>query len=244
MLRFLSWLFRLGDPGRYVANMNQETVKIRPRISLLTFLLLATVLCLSISHWITSRELSSAQKELRILRDEQGHLSVEDETKFHAVAIDSDEPNTWRWRLFLPKGARYQWNIACDEIPQNSPPMHAGVVGVSNEPYWETGNIVLVTARLRPVDDGNWVLNVSSKIGDSKNQMSGTSLTIPSEKIEWMTSISSTDGRVIGSRGTEIVDPNGPIILLQRRPCEKQPDESYRPSKNTMPGFMVWLSKW
>ena len=210
----------------------------------MAFLLLAAVICIGISHWMTSLELSSAQKELRVLRDEQGLLSVDDESKFHAIAVQTAEPNTWRWRLFVPKGVRYQWNIACDKIPSNSPPSKAGVVGISNEPYWETSNTVLVTAKLHPAQGGNWKLSVISKIGDSKKQMHGASLTIPSDKIEWLTTVSSTDGRVIGSNGTKVLDPEGPIILLQRRPCEKQPDGSFLPSKNPMPGFMVWLSKW
>ena len=231
--------------------MNQEPAIIRPRFSLLTFLLCATVICLGISHWNTTRELASAQDELRVLRDEQGHLSIDDESKFHAVAIESPEPNTWRWRMFVPKGNRYKWNIACEKIPKNSPPSKAGVAGFSQEPYWETNNTVLVTARLFELEDGNWMLKVTSKIGgrskdsgrESKNQMSGATLKIPRDKIEWMSKTSSTDGRVIGSRGTVVRDPSGPIILLQQRPLEKQPDGRYRSSENPMPGFMVWLSK-
>ena len=125
----------------------------------------------------------------------------------------------------------------------SSPPDKPEVSCVSNEPYWETSNTVLVTASLTEVEDGNWVLKVASKIGDSENQMAGATLKIPRDKIEWMKTMSSTDGQVIGSNGTVVRDPNGPIILLQRRPCEKQPDGSYQPSENPMPGFMVWLSK-
>ena len=118
------------------------------------------------------------------------------------------------------------------------------MTAVSNEPYWDTENEVLVTARLREADEGNWSLSVTSKIGDSKHQMSGATLEIPRDKIEWMSTVSSTDSRVIGSNGTDVRDADGPIILLQRRPCEKQPNGSCQPSDGPMPGFMVWLSKW
>ena len=180
-------------------------------MSLLTFLLLAALFCLGVSHWNNSRQLSTILPELRQLRDEQGQLSIEDESKFHAVALDS-EPNTWRWRLFIPKGVRYKWNIACEDIPQNSPPTRPGVSTVSNEPYWENDNEVLVTARLREGENGNWTLSVTSKIGDSDNQMGNTALKIPAEKIEWMTNVGSTDGRIIGSRGTVARDPLAPIF--------------------------------
>ena len=101
-----------------------------------------------------------------------------------------------------------------------------------------------MTARLREADDENWTLSVTSKIGDSKNQMFGATLKIPRDKIQWMSTVSSTDGRVIGSRGTVVRDPDGPIIVLQRRPIEKQPNGEYKPSDGSIPGFIVWLSKW
>lgn len=230
--------------------MDQRPSKYRPQFSLLALLLAATAVCLAVSYWRTARQLAATQSKLRQLRDEfsylseLGYLAIDDRTKFHAVALDCDEPNTWRWRLFIPEGVRYKWNIACQDIPRNSPPSRAGVTAVSNEPYWDTENEVLVTARLRQADEGKWSLSVTSKIGDSKYQMSGATLEIPPDKIEWMSTVSSTDGRVMGSNGADVLDPDGPIILLQRRPCEKQPNGSYQPSDGPMPGFMVWLSKW
>jgi hypothetical protein len=224
--------------------MTQPRSLFRVQFSLLGFLVATLVVCLAISHWNTSRQLTAAQSELRQLRDELGYISIDDRSKFHAVALDTGEPNTWQWRLFIPKGAKYQWNLACQDIPQRSPPAKAGMTGVSNEPYWERDNEVLVTARLREVDHGNWTLSVSSKIGDSRSQMSGATLKIPAERIEWMQSVPSTDGQVIGSEGTDVRDPSGPIILLQRRACEKQAGGSYSPSAGPMPGFMIWLSPW
>jgi len=236
--------FVVLSPGLDEIRMDKPPPKLRVRFSLLSFLLASATICLAVSHWHTSRQLATARVELRKLRDELGYLSIDDQAKFHAVAFESGTPNTWQWRLFVPKGARYQWNIACDEIPQDSPPARAGVTAVSYEPYWETANEVVVTARLREAEEGNWTLSVTSKIGDSKHQMSGATLKIPREKIEWMSKVSVYDGQVIGSKGTAVRDADGPIILLQRRACEKQPNGSYQPSDEPMPGFIVWLSKW
>ena len=223
--------------------MEPSRRSIRPRFSLLAMLLTAAVLCLAVSHWNTSLQLAAARTELRKLRDQVGYVTIEDRTKFHAIALDSGEPDTWQWRLFLPKGARYQWNMAYEDIPQHSPPPDGQVSAISNEPYWESENEVLVTARLRPADAGNWTLSVTSKIGDSQNQMAGTYMTIPAEKIAWKSEVFSTEGRVIGFRGTEVYDASGPIILLQERPCERQPDGTYQPANGPAPGFMIWLSK-
>lgn len=233
--------------------MENSQPKRRIQFSLLSAAALMTIIALVISHWRTSYELAAAHSEIaavyaqnRQLREELGHfvgkLSVEDKTKFHAVALETDEPNTWRWRLFVPKGARYRWCIAADEIPRNYPPSTQGAMtGVSNSTYWEKDNEVLVTARLRENDDGTWTLSVDSHIGDSKNQMAGASLNIPAEKMAWMNVGPGTDGQVIGSPGTTVLDPRGPIILLQKRPLERQPDGNYQPSEGPMPGYMIWL---
>jgi hypothetical protein len=100
---------------------------------------------------------------------------------------------------------------------------------------------VLVTATLRRQDETHWRLSVESRIGDSKNQMSGGSLKIPDEKLAWNTPGASTDGRVTGNSGTKLFEPRSPIILLQRRPVARQPDGTYAPSPDPMPGFMIWL---
>ena len=217
----------------------------RARFSLRTLLILIGLLCFAIGSYVIARKLSDADRELRKLRNEAGVLSVDDPTKIQVIAVDVDEPNTWRWRMFIPKGHRYSWNIAAEQIPRDQPPKRAGMSGFSNEPYWERDNEVLVTAKLRQEDDGSWRLSVDPRIGDSKNQMAGASLKIPKEKIEWMTDgrASSTDGRVVGGKGVQVIDPKGPIILLQRRPTERQPDGSDQPSPNPMPGYMIWLNE-
>ena len=212
------------------------------QFSLRTILLLILGLCATIGYFLNARKLYLAEQELHARRNESGYLSVDDRTQLHAIALNTDDPNTWRWRLFIPRGQRYSWNISSADIPQNDVPQEPEVAGHSNEPYWEQDHEVLVTARLRRTNDEFWELSVESRIGDSKDQMYGASLRIPDEKLRWMSEISSTDGQVIGGRGAELRDPDRPVILLQRRPCKKQADGSYLPSPDPMPGFMIWLA--
>ncbi len=226
--------------------MENSKPRFRIQFSLLSAAMLITIIALTISHWQTSRRLAIASSENRRFRDELGHLAdkltVEDKSKFHAVALETTEPNTWQWRMFVPKGTKYQWFIAADAIPRDTPPSTQGQMsGVSNSPYWERDNEVLVTARLRENDDGTWTLSVTSYIGDSKDQMAGTTLNIPAEKMAWMNKGPGTDGQVLGSNGITVRDPKGSFILLQKRPLERQPDGSYQPSENPMPGYMIGL---
>ena len=241
---------KLHEVGRLTPTMDRPTLKSRHQISLLGFLLVVTVMCLAVSHWHTSRQLTTAQAELRKLRDELGRLSIDDRKKFHAVALEGDlasgpGPHTWRWRIFVPKGVRYWWNIACQDIPKISPPPLAGVsTWRSPHPFSQNADqTAVVTARLRESGDGDWMLSVSSKIGDSKEELGGATLKIPREQIKWLYGPTVFDGRVIGTNGTYVCDPDGPIILLQQRPCKKLPNGRRGPSDEPMPGIMVWLSK-
>ena len=213
----------------------------RARYSLRTLLILVSVAGVIIGSYVVGSRLKQAERELQALRNETGQLTIGDRSQVHVINVAVEEPNTWRWRLFIPKGQKYSWNLAAKDIPQLDVPQQAGVKAVSNEPYWERDNEVLVTATLRRQDDTHWRLSVESRIGDSKNQMSGGSLKIPAEKLAWNTEGASTDGRVAGSRGTEQYEPRRAIILLQRRPLARQPDGTYRPSPDPMPGFMIWL---
>lgn len=215
----------------------------RWHFSLRALLVAIVIICAVIGYIVLGRDLYQTRKDLRTLRAETGHLSIDDRSQLHAIAVEVAEPKTWRWRIFIPKGHQYSWNIAGEEIPKDEPPSGPSITGMSNEPYWERDNEVLVTAKLRPVSDDEWLLSVESRIGDSKAQMYGASLKIAADKLRWMTETPGVDGRVIGARGTETHDPRGPIILLQQRACERQPDGTYRPADHPMPGFMVWLEK-
>jgi hypothetical protein len=213
----------------------------RATYSLRTLLIVVAALCFGIGAYLVGRRLREAERELRALRTETGRLTVDDRSKVHVITVPVDEPNTWRWRLFIPKGRQYSWNLAAERIPARGVPQAAIKAG-SNEPYWERDNEALVTARLRPEGD-HWRLSVESKIGDSQWQMSGGALKIPAEKLAWNTEGASTDGQVAGSAGVQILEPSGPIILLKRRPLALLPDGTYGPSPDPMPGFMIWLAE-
>jgi len=207
-----------------------------------TLLIVVAVVGVIVGSYVMGTRLRRAERELQVLRDETGRLTITDRSQVHVINVVVDEPNTWRWRLFIPKGHKYSCNLAAKDIPQLDVPQQAGVKSISNEPYWERDNEVLVTARLRREDDAHWRLSVESRIGDSKWQMSGGSLKIPEENLGWNTEGASTDGRVAGSRGTQLCDPRRAIILLQRRPIARLTDGTYAPSPDPMPGFMIWLN--
>lgn len=78
----------------------------RPRISILTALLLMTILGMSIVIARLWREVGPQRAELLTRRNEMGQLFITDPQKAHAIGVDSKDSETWRWRVYLPKRPR------------------------------------------------------------------------------------------------------------------------------------------
>src|SRR5262245_52531413 len=98
-----------------------ESISPRAKYSLRTLLILVAVACFAIGSYMVWKRLTDAEREVRKLRSETGALTVDDRSKIHVIAIAADEANTWRWRMFIPKGHKYSWNIAAEKIPRNDP---------------------------------------------------------------------------------------------------------------------------
>jgi hypothetical protein len=212
----------------------------RWRFSLRTLLLLMVIAGLGMIVIVQSRRLWQSEKELSQLRDETGRLTVEDRSKVHVIAIPTDEPNTWRWRMFIPKGARYSWNLAYGDIPAEELP-RPRTSSFSNAQRGDFEREVLITSSLRQLESGDWTLSVGSRIGDSEAQMGGASVTIPDEAMAWTRTIPSREGSALGSVGVRTLDPQEPIVLLKWRSGERKPDGRFGPSAEPMPGYMIWM---
>ncbi len=214
----------------------------RWRFSLRTLLLVVVIICIAIPMAIQTLKLYRAEAELRQLRNEVGYLAVDDRSKVHVIAIDMNEPDTWRWRIFLPQGVRYSFCLGYGDIPAKGV-TEPKLKHISNEPYSDEDVEVLVTAKLRPLDEGNWSLSVSSAIGDRPYQMGGGKVTIPGKQMRDIQNVSIYDAHTLGTRGAKTLDPREPIVLLQQRTRERRSDGTYQSSVGPMPGYMIWLEK-
>lgn len=215
--------------------------KSKLRFTIRTLFIVGTIASACAYHWHIAARLRVAEAELRKLRTETGRITVEDRTKVHVIHIDTGERDSWRWRLFIPQGHRFKWNAATEGIPLSEPPARAAISSVSNEPYWDRDNEILVTARLVRTAEGA-TLSVNSKIGDSRHQLSGIKLSVPPEHLDWMKETSAIQSQVLGSKEVTMADPKKTIILLTKRPMKRLPDGGTDFHQDPSPGFMVWLS--
>lgn len=81
--------------------------RLRPRISLLSLLLLTALVACGLVITLQARELGPLRREVQQLRDEVGSLVILDDSVPHALKIDIPDTATrkeWRWRIWCPPG--------------------------------------------------------------------------------------------------------------------------------------------
>lgn len=105
--------------------------KRRSRVSLLTLVLLLTIAAMAVALWRMGQEVVPLRNELRALRAETGHVTVDDPTRLYAVRALTTEDNVARWRLYVPPGKQFflhfePWDVPKTGVPQ-SPRQRSGM---------------------------------------------------------------------------------------------------------------------
>jgi hypothetical protein len=90
---------------------------LRPRLSLLTALLLTTIVGLSIVTFQLWRDVEPLRAQVRSMRSELGLLNIEDPTVAHAIQLGTREVDRWKWRIYLPDQGDYELFVYDGLIP-------------------------------------------------------------------------------------------------------------------------------
>lgn len=88
----------------------------RLRFSLLTLLLLLTIAALAVTVWRQSFEIEPLRQEVRRLRQEVGHLSIDDPHRIYAIQVSQMQSNIRRYRVYLPNDRKYQIHLGLGEV--------------------------------------------------------------------------------------------------------------------------------
>ncbi len=203
-------------------------------MSLLTALLLITITGMAIKIVQLRLEVDPLRRDLRILRKAIGQLSIEDESKLHAMAVPTLQDLTWSWRVWIPQGRpvtlHYQWgNVPRKGVPskRNSvtlPPgeqsiwlnaMQRGVRRSEIEVTLDTsGGMVGDSTR----SNDRWLMDF---IGDSNSKVF--------EGVPWSTYVAAENEKV--------------IVLRRFRVGEEISSEELNQLEELTPGFIVWLER-
>jgi hypothetical protein len=141
--------------------------RFRPRISLLSALLLMTIAGMSIVIVQLWRELVPLRQEVRGYRTELGFLTIDDPTRVHGVQVPTREEG-WKWRVYFPPGSDYMLHCYTGMIPagvessqrRDFSSMNLGPGGFLTSMGGNFEEEAVIEARFKQAD-GTWTLQTS-----------------------------------------------------------------------------------
>lgn len=113
---FLGVFLKYGK--RVTADFTNQSY--RMRFSLRTLGLMIALVALIVTVAMMYRELAPLREEVRRLRNEAGILEVSDESRVHAIGVETYQQKAWKWRIWCPKGERVFVKLATAHIPEQA----------------------------------------------------------------------------------------------------------------------------
>jgi hypothetical protein len=222
----------LAPPPNHQNQPSAKPVRIawRPRLSLLTALLLMTIIGLAIGLIQLWREVGPLRAEVRQLRDEVGRLSIDDPTKLHAIEVRSVDDHTWKWRVWVPEGKTVQVHSQWGNVPRNGVPPSHNSVAINSGEYWIT-----LSARHNK-ESGQWEETLATQGG------SVGGIIQPNEHwFDWKSTASTGEGV---SHTTYVApDKDATVVLKRFRAGQVNSSALLNKSNQPTPGFIVWIER-
>ena len=157
----------------------------RPRMSLLTALLLMTIAAMAITDFaMLWREVGPLRIDNRRMRDELGELSIEDRSKIHAIQVRTGDDLKWKWRVWVPAGENVVVRFGCGDVPRAGLPEGNGRVTLRPGECWIT------LAAKRDHKGEHWLMSMETSAGGGI----GIGIRDDQKWPEWTQICSTTEG--------------------------------------------------
>lgn len=215
---------------------------IRPRISMLTILLLLTIIALSVTLWRTGYEVMPLRTQAKQLRQELGQFFVEDQTRIHAQGAQGVYSRVWKWQLFLPTGKSYVLNIYEGQMPEIPP---------DDKKAWLEAVRKNAEGFSGPLINGQYSVDVSLEQYDGKwwcrygfrNEIKATYELKPNE--DWLEDLLKfTPQGDVGHQVVSTFAADEPVILLHLRRGKIKPvgdDWEVEQQLGTVDSLVIWI---
>jgi hypothetical protein len=204
--------------------------RFRPRISLLTALLLMTILGMAIVIVQLWREVGPIRAKVRQLREETGQLSIEDVTKFHAIEVMTGNELNWKWRVWVPQGETAILHFQLSNVPRIGVPVPRDSQTLQPGEHWITLSLTRESERKQ------WISNFATK------DTIETQFLRPDEYwFDWSDKTEASDG-VINT--TYVAKDNDKTVVLKRlRVDQVRNSPTIHKSDKPTAGFIIWLDR-
>lgn len=200
----------------------------RFRFSLASFLLASALVCVSVSHLITSRQLARTRDALTVAHNELGILSIDDPDRVHALSLPAPNRSQWRWRIQLPDSQKFRLCYLVGSIPPTGLPDDRSSAGSSTSILTDRNGQIsepfILNAALAKDELGDWKLKFAthavSILPKIENPPDWLDMK-PRPSITW----------VAGRSSTEDGASKEPYVLLRY----------YKSKSNPTDGIVVWI---
>jgi hypothetical protein len=181
------------------------------RFSLLGLFAAMTIVALAIALYLTSSRLAVAQAEVLRLRQETGHLTIDDPSQVHLIAVPTTDAMHWRWRVYLPGGHDFGIHAHRGTFDKQGWPAQ-GVLALDSRIGGQTDpNLpreILLDVSLDKTLEGNACLRVR------ENGEGYSAVYFDTRLPSWLTDKMYLD-KVAATRSVVAADPDTPLGLLR-----------------------------
>ena len=211
--------------------------RFRPRLSLLTALLLTTIVGLAIVVAQLWREVEPLRVQVHSMRTELGMLNIDEPSVAQAIRVGTTEGDHWRWRIYLPPGGKYELFTYFGTIPPTNSPDQAWFKSVKKSGRGMYGACrdgeFLFDVRLVK-EDGRWSLVTSNGNGQSTNKISPIG--------DWLSERYRSINSAVGLEKASAF-PNGQPMLLMKMLAPVVTPTGWEEPKGPASGIVVWIEQ-
>lgn len=224
--------------GDDLSHLSHAVTSRRTRFSLRALFYLVTISALAMGLLLCGRKLSRLRAELDDAgleisrwRREAGGLGIRDPKDLHAIAVQTEVDDFWKWRVWIPESKQYRVRMAVDDIPEAGIPSSAACTSSVDAPGEQIIRVWL--QRDRTSETGTLRLTLEAE-GQGGGAGCGAG-TIP--LAQWDNPKSVMRG--IGSGTMSYGSP--PSLELFR--CRLASSPSAESLDKLSQGFMIWLEQ-
>ncbi len=197
------------------------------RFNLKSLLSLVALLAIACAFGVMTIRQRHAQEELSVLRSEAGSLTIDDTNLIHIRNVDTNDPYSWKWRIYVPPGTRLEAGIELDgKYRSEGKPTGGGSSVVPSVP-----NGVALSVSVSPLVDE--VSTITVRIGNQTFATSSTNLN-PSD---WLPTLDNRS--MAADTEVEQFDYESTIRLLSRKIPGISTDD-WHPMGGKEVGLVVW----
>ena len=188
-----------------------------------------TIVVLVVALWHTASRLDPLEREVQLLRNETGRLTIEDPDLVHAIEVPITGNYRWRWRIHLPQDRDYWLHSAEGAIPDSGLPAK-GVGKSRSRIRGPHGPEFILDVAIEKNFDGTHVL--AARFGPHSTTL--YSVTSDESLPDWFSGEAMVGWTTAGEGATESVAQGQPLVLLRLK--------SY-PVTEPGDGVMIWVAE-